>query len=411
MSKPRSLSLAAYRVLSWSVPKPARPSSVPRPDGELLWVHIADPVRLRIVDDFCQRLQQARTGLNILLTAPPDSDVQSWPDSGFTLINLPAEQNGGANAFLDQWRPDAGLWVGGGVMPNIITRAEERRVPLILIEAQLDLSIARTARWLPDIARYTFDCFRKILTTTPETARQIRRLGIPFSKVSVSPPLQVSPNPRPWPEDELIETNHAFAGRPVWLAAWVLDKEFISVLSAHRQALRMLPRLAMVLHVADMEELAPLKRRLESMDLRCANWDEGGLIEDTTQVILSSDPEDLGLWHRVSAVTFMGSSLERGAGGRDPMDAIALGSAIVHGPFVRKHSDIYKRLDQVDAARMVKTATELGDAVVKLLAPDRSADMALAGWQLITEGAPQAEELIDMVQECLDHRSTDDASA
>lgn len=409
MSKPRSLSLAAYRVLSWGVQNGPGHPDAPRPEGELLWMHVASQDRLRVVNDFGRRLQQVRGGLSVLLSVPPDTDLNHWPESAFPIVPLPAENAGSARAFLHHWRPDIGIWVGGNVMPNVITRAEDRAIPLIQIEATPDILISKSARWLPDIARYTFDCFTKILVTTPDAARQIRRIGVAYSKVEQAPPLQISPNPQPWPEDELTETNQTLSGRHVWLAAWVQDKEFISVLSAHRQALRMLPRLTLVLHVADMHEAAPLLRRLESMDLRCTNWDEGGTIEDTTQVILTSEPEDLGLWQRVAPVTFMGSSLERGAGGQEPSEAIALGSAIVHGPFIHLHQDMYARLEKVGAARVVKSATELGDAVVQLLAPDRAADMALAGWQMITEGAPQADQLIDMVQEILDQRNADDA--
>lgn len=411
MSKPRSLSLAAYRVLSWGVSNGSNKSDPPRPDGELLWIHVATRDRLTTVTDFGRRLQHARPGLSILLSAPVEADLSRWPSGSFHLVNLPAEQSGNAQGFLNHWRPDMALWVGGGLMPNVITRADERSIPMILIEAGPDTTMVRGARWLPDIIRCTLDCFDRILATTPEAARQIRRQGIASSKVTESPPLQVTPNPSPWPEDELTETTHTFAGRPVWLAAWVQDKEFISVLSAHRQALRILPRLALVLHVADIHEAAPLQRRLESMDLRCSNWDDGGLIEDTTQVILSSNPEDLGLWYRVSAVTFMGSSLERGTGGQNPLDPIALGSAIVHGPYVHHHKDIYNGLQKAGAARVVRTATELGDTVVELLSPDRSADMALVGWQLITEGAPQMDQLVDLVQDTLDRRSADHAGA
>ncbi|WP_298853621.1 glycosyltransferase N-terminal domain-containing protein [uncultured Ruegeria sp.] len=410
MSKPRSLSLAAYRVLSWGMRNGVGLNpDVPRPEGELVWIHVATPDRLRAVNDFCRRLLQVRPELNFLLTAPPDVDISNWPDCSFPMVNLPHEQNGAAREFLENWRPNLGLWVGGDLMPNIITRADEQAIPLVLFDAQFSVALSRSARWLPDITRVTFDCFHKILTPSADTARQIRRLGVQSVKVEESPPLRISPNPRPWPEDELIETNHTLAGRPVWLAAWVQDKEFISVLTAHRQALRMLHRLVLVLHVANEQEVAPLKRRLESMDLRCVNWDEGGLIEDTTQVVLTSDPENLGLWHRVSAVTFIGSSLERGAGGQDPSEAVALGSAIVFGPFVHRHQELYSSLQQVGAAKEVKTATELGDAVVQLLAPDRAAGMALAGWQMLTEGAPQADALIEMVQDILDQRGVDHA--
>ncbi len=410
MSKPGSLSLAAYRVLSWGMRNTVgQHSDLPRPEGELLWIQIVTPGHLRAVNDFCRRLVQVRSELSFVLTGPPDADLDSWPGCDFPLINLPQDQSGAVRSFLEHWQPTMGLWLGGDLMPNILTRADEQGIPLVLFDAQFSVTLPRSARWLPDINRATFDCFQKIMTASPETARQIRRLGVQSSKVHESPPLRVSPNPRPWPEDELIETNHTLAGRPVWLAAWVRDKEFISVLTAHRQALRMLHRLVLVLQVADELEAGPLKRRLESMDLRCANWDDGDLIEDTTQVILTADPENLGLWCRVSAVTFMASSLERDAGGRDPSESIALGSAIVHGPFVDRHDALYSQLKQAGAAKEVKTATELGDALIEILAPDIAAGMALAGWQMITEGAPQADALIELVQDILDQRSAEHA--
>ncbi len=412
MSKPRSLSLAAYRVLSWGVPQNPKGTTAPRPEGELLWIHVCAPERMRAVNDFCHRLLQMRSGLSLLLTTPPGADPSTWSDCTAPLQALPPEQTSAARAFMDHWHPDLGIWIGGGLMPNIITRAQEKAIPLVLFEAAIDMTLARRARWLPDITRQTFDCFETILTTSEDLARQIRRLGISSTKVAVSPPLYISPNPRPWPEDELIETNHALGGRPVWLAGWVQDKEFISVLSAHRQAMRMLPRLALVMHVADPSEAGPLHRRLEAMDLRCAHWSDGQDIEDTTQVILSTDPEELGLWHRVSPVSFMGSSLESGVGGgHDPLVAVALGSAVIHGPHVSRHEAIYDSLRQAGAAQSVRSATELGDSVVELLAPDRTADMALAGWQIVTEGAPQADQLIDMIQDHLDQRRAGHARA
>ena len=80
-----------------------------------------------------------------------------------------------------------------------------------------------------------------------------------------------------------------------------------------------------------------------------------------------------------------------------------LALSLVHGPFVHRHQQIYDQLDRAGAARSWSgSATELGDTVVELLLPDRAADMALAGWEIVSEGAPQADQLIDMVQDCLD---------
>lgn len=214
MSRARSLSLAAYRVLSWGIPQSGDFADTPRPEGELLWVHVSTPDRLRAADDLCRRLLPARPGLSVLITAPPDADLSEWDSISFPIHSLPAEHTGAARTFLDHWRPDMVLWFGGGLMPNLITRAQERATPLVLLEASVDVIAARGGRWLPDITRYTLDCFTSILAPSDDIARQIRRLGVSASKVTVAPPMHINPNPDPWPEDELIETNHALAGRP-----------------------------------------------------------------------------------------------------------------------------------------------------------------------------------------------------
>ncbi|MFC3612181.1 3-deoxy-D-manno-octulosonic acid transferase [Lutimaribacter marinistellae] len=406
---PRSLSLAAYRALSWRGGAVGDVATSGRPDGELLWLHVAAPDRLSAVNDLCRRLLSQRTGLNLLLTSPEGSDKADWGGAIAPLMPLPPDQPGVVRSFLNHWRPDAALWVGGGLQPLLLSQAAARGMAMILTDVQSGDLVLRKRRWLPDLARATLDVFDHIRVTDEETGRAIRRTGIPGSKVALTPLLQVGASPQPWPEDELVEITRIFAGRPVWLAAWTQPKEFISVLSAHRHALRLLHRLLLVIHVADPAEAAPLRDRLRDMDLRCADWDAGEEIEDNTQVILSAHGEDLGLWYRVSPLTFLGSSLEPGGGGKDPLTAAALGSALLHGPDTGEYRALYRRLTKAGAARCVRDGDGLGRAVVELLAPDRAATMALAGWQVVTEGAEAMDSLIDLVQDRLDRRKADNA--
>ncbi|MEY8841682.1 3-deoxy-D-manno-octulosonic acid transferase [Cribrihabitans sp. XS_ASV171] len=402
----RSLSLAAYRALSWRGGAVSDAAGSGRPDGELLWIHVAAEDRLAPVRDLCRRLLSQRARLNLLLTCPEETDKALW---GEGLMPLPPDQPGVVRSFLNHWRPDAALWVGGGLQPLLLSQAAGRGMAMMLTDVENGDLVLRKRRWLPDLARATLDVFDRIRVTDEETGRAIRRTGIAGSKVKVAPLLRVGASPRPWPEDELAQITRIFAGRPVWLSAWTQPKEFISVLSAHRQALRLLHRLVLVIHVADPAEAAPLNARLRHMDLRCSDWDAGGEIEDTTQVVLSAYGEDLGLWYRVSPLTFLGSSLETGGGGQDPMTAAALGSALLHGPDTGSHRELYARLARAGAARSVRDAESLGQAVVELLAPDRAAAMALAGWQVVTEGAEAMDSLIELIQEQLDDRRAGNA--
>ncbi|SDC72776.1 3-deoxy-D-manno-octulosonic-acid transferase [Ruegeria marina] len=380
-----------------------------RPEGELLWIHVNNRNRFPALCDLAQRLTTVRPGLSLLFTIPADTRTDDWQIPSGLVSVLPEDHPVAARRFLNHWTPDMCLWSGGGLQPNLIDEAEQTGLPMLLIDVtERDLT-TRRHRWLPDLTRTVLDCFEVILASDEATARHLRRSGIAATKVRVAQPLQVSANPAPWPEDELATVNAALGGRPVWLSAWTQAKEFISVLTAHRFALRLLHRALLIVHVADRDEAAPLRERLERMDLRCTDWDNGTTIDDHAQVVISADPEDLGLWYRVSPLTFMGSSLEPGAGGRDPLTAVALGSALLYGPNVRNHIDTYVRLASAGAARSVRDAEALGSEVVHLLAPDAAAAMALAGWQAVTETAHLTDQLIELVQDLLDRERAEHA--
>jgi len=53
---------------------------------------------------------------------------------------------------------------------------------------------------------------------------------------------------------------------------------------------------------------------------------------------------ELGLFYRLAPIVFMGGSLVE-HGGQNPIEAIKLGTAIVHGPHVFNFTDVYDALD------------------------------------------------------------------
>jgi 3-deoxy-D-manno-octulosonic-acid transferase len=62
---------------------------------------------------------------------------------------------------------------------------------------------------------------------------------------------------------------------------------------------------------------------------------------------------ELGLMYRLGPIVFMGGSLAS-HGGQNPIEAIRLGAAIVHGPHVWNFTDLYAALDAERGAQAVK---------------------------------------------------------
>ncbi len=61
---------------------------------------------------------------------------------------------------------------------------------------------------------------------------------------------------------------------------------------------------------------------------------------------------ELGLIYRLAPIVFMGGSLVE-HGGQNPIEAIRLGAAVVHGPHVWNFAEIYATLDEADGAKLV----------------------------------------------------------
>lgn len=107
----------------------------------------------------------------------------------------------------------------------------------------------------------------------------------------------------------------------------------------------------------------------------------------------------------------MGESLFTGATGSDPLEATALGSAILYGPNVSAHENTYIRLSREGGARIVRSSAGLAASVVDLVSPEKAAKMALAGWKVVTESAELMDRLSDQIQDELDDLEFADARA
>ena len=94
----------------------------------------------------------------------------------------------------------------------------------------------------------------------------------------------------------------------------------------------------------------------------------------------------------------MGGSLYGVGALRDPLEAAALGSAIIHGPRPGPYGPIFGRLGAARAARAVSSADDLGEALSDLLAPDRAALAAQSAWAVASDGADVTEKVLQYLR-------------
>ncbi|WP_299966591.1 glycosyltransferase N-terminal domain-containing protein [uncultured Roseobacter sp.] len=406
----RSLAMAAYRALSGRTAARGFVPAGPRPKGELVWLHAAEKSNLLALQDLAQRLAVARDGLNTLITLSDGDSLETaradTPRPGPVCLDvLPSEHPAAVARFLDHWSPDMCIWAWGNLHPTLMAEAHARGCPTALVDADAGGFDGRRDRWLPDLTRELLSDCVAVMARSSSAADRLANLGVRRRDIRITPPLQAGGQALPCDDTDLAETSALLAARPVWLATGVQEEEVQLILAAHRHALRYSHRLLLILHPARTEASDIMAGQAQEAGFRVSTWGGPGEPGENSQVMIAEDGEDLGLFFRLAPVSFLGSSLVSGYGGRNPFEAAALGSAVLYGPNVRRYLPFYSRLANAGAARIVKDSDTLGAAVTRLIAPDQAAAMAHAGWDVISRGAELADTVTELVEETLDTRT------
>jgi 3-deoxy-D-manno-octulosonic-acid transferase len=383
--------LGHRREAGKDVPRP------PRPSGPLVWLHAPSVTASRGLREVARRLW-ADDGMASLLTCP-----DPLPDAKGCLIQPPPPDSPAeARAFLDHWRPDLGLFAEGELRPALLREAATRKLPLLMADGRAPRLPRDRDGWFPGVIRGALAGFSWIGALDEASARTFRRAGAPASAVAVTGRLEETSVALSCAEAERAALAVHFASRPVWFVASLPQAEEDAVLTAHRAALRHSHRLLLIVLPEHPDRADALCAKAEAEGWAIARRSRDEEPEAQTEVFLVDSAAELGLWYRLAPITFLGGSLSGTGALRDPMEAAALGSAILHGPRAGVHGAAFGRLGAARAARAVASAQDLAESLGDLLAPDRAARLAQAAWTVASDGAEATEALLARIRARLD---------
>lgn len=393
---PSSLGLTLYNLgqRREQAEGPVRP---PRPAGRLAWLHAPDDGSVSPMQALARRLVE-EDGLPVLLTAP--GEVTAHP--GVLVQPPPPDSPAEARGFLDHWQPEIAIFAGGQLRPAVMHEASERQIPMLVVNGKTPAFLRERDGWYPGLMRSALARFRGIMAVDEAAARAFRKGGAALSAVAVTGRMEEDSVVLPALEAERAALANVLAARPVWFAAGVTEAEEGAVLQAHRMASQHSHRLLMILMPKEPSRAAPLVQQAEAEGWAVAQRILEQEPEPEIEVFVVDNPAEYGLWYRLAPVTFLGGSLFGKGPTRNPMEAAALGSAILHGPRTGQCGPVLSRLAAARATRAVASATDLGDALGDLLAPDRAARLAQAAWGVASEGAEVTETILSRIRDIMD---------
>jgi 3-deoxy-D-manno-octulosonic-acid transferase len=328
-----------------------------RPHGPLVWIHGASVGEVLAAAGLIERLRAAN--LRILLTSGTVTSAavaaRRFPADVIHQY-VPYDSPRYVARFLDHWQPSLALFIESDLWPNMILAGAARRLPMVLINGRMShRSFPRWRRISATIAAL-LGCFEVCLAQSDVDAERFTALG--SRNVVTTGNLKLDVQAPPADNARLERMMAVTRGRPVIVAASTHPGEEEILAEVHRELAGYFPSLLTVIVPRHPGRGEAIARMIAASGLHVSLRSHEDLPTATTDIYVADTMGELGLFYRLAPVVFMGGSLVE-HGGQNPIEAIKLGAAILHGPHVFNFTDVYDALDAGGGAQLAGTEQAL----------------------------------------------------
>jgi 3-deoxy-D-manno-octulosonic-acid transferase len=383
----------APRLLAWRLSRgkehPARlaerygETNLPRPTGPLIWLHCASVGELLAVIPLIERIRAQNFAVLVTsgtVTSAALAEQRLPPGALHQFIPLDAPRFIGR--FLDHWRPDLALFVESDLWPNFILACADRAIPMMLINGRVSERSFSRWRLLPGAIAALLERFDLCLAQSSADAERYAQLGAP--RISSVGNLKLDVPAPPVDEPTLRKLRSIIGPRVVIAAASTHAGEETTIMTAHRRLRAKCPSLLTVVAPRHPERGPGIVEMAKAAGLSAALRSRGDLPKPDVDIFIADTLGELGLIYRLAPIVFMGGSLAR-HGGQNPIEAIRLGAAVVHGPHVWNFAEIYAALDAAHGAELIADEEVLTACLAGWLAKP-AARKAVADAAVVTAG-------------------------
>lgn len=366
---------------------PSRPVS-----GRCIWLHAVSLGEVNAARTLVEELRQRCPEAAIVVSSTTATGLararQLFPK--LVVFRFPLDFSFIIHRVLRRIRPTAIVLLELEVWPNLMEVAHARGVPIFVANGRVteERSMRRfrhpLVRWL---TRRMFGRLRWVGAQDQTYAARFVELGVPPERVQIIGSLKYDTADladRVPGQDELAGEMGILADRPVWVCGSTGPGEEALILDAYGRLLTEHPDLQLVLVPRKPERFDEVAALIVQRGFACLRRSTGaptvppGVVEPRP-VFLGDTMGELRKFYALATVVFVGRSLVP-LGGSDVMEVAGLARPVLVGPFTENFTEAVTLLRAAHAARVVKSADELGALVGELLRdPARRQEMGAAG--------------------------------
>jgi len=308
--------------------------------------------------------------------------------------------------FLSKVKPSLAIIMETELWPNFIRRCNCSKVPVLLANARLSERSAKGYRKFSALTAPMLNGLNMVAAQHRDDARRFIELGLAEQKVDVTGSIKFDISA----PAEAVEQGQKLRGqwgaeRPVLLLASSHEGEDDLILDCYQQLLKQHKDLVLVIvprHPERFDSVAAIALSRELELIRRSESQQKGALQPNykTQVYLADTMGEMMLLLAAADVCIIGGSFIE-HGGHNPLEACALGKAVVMGPSDFNFAAISEQLRNEGAMQQCHNH-ELATCVGQLLAkPAMRQQMGEQGERVVRENQGAVKGLLSNISHLL----------
>lgn len=337
-----------------------------RPDGKLVWFHAASVGESLSLLKLLTVFQEQHPDIIILVTTGTTTSAQLMSQrlpKGVIHQYVPLDVPKWVKTFLGYWKPSLVVLLESEFWPNLIFGVHQRGIPLVLLNARLSDRSYAYWHFFSRTSRKLLEKFDLCITPSPQTKLRLEQLGA--KNVFLGTNLKFTCDKLDAPKNEIQQVQESLRERYRWAAVSTHKGEEKYVLEAHitlKQHFGPLSPLTILVprHPNRSQEIL---QEIKKYGLSVAQRSLNEFPDTTTDIWLIDTLGELGLIYQIVDLAFVGGSLVP-VGGHNPIEAVQLNTAVLHGPYDGNMRDIHDILKE--ALVGIESQEDLSKKLIRL---------------------------------------------
>ena len=337
-------------------------------NSKLILFHAASIGELKSILPIIRELEKKNKNLEFLITTLTTSsanlakiELKKFKNAKHRF--LPLDVNFIMKKFLSLWKPDAIFLVDSEIWPNLIFLANQKKIPLGIINARITQKTYNKWMLFPKMAQSIFSLFDLCIVSNQETKKFLQSFNV--KNIFYFGNLKFCENLN---KTQIIDNNSKFLNlNKFWLAASTHEGEDEFCLKAHIELRKKIKNIKTIIVPRHISRVKKIKQIGENFNLTCQILNPDEEILDNKEIIIVNSFGKLQGFYKYSKSVFIGKSTVKkleNVGGQNPIEAAKMGCKIYHGPFIYNFKDVYLLLSQKNVSKQVNSHTELAENLI-----------------------------------------------